>query len=316
MEDSASTQIYRELRDRIVTGALAPGDRIPSARQIKKQWGVAIATATKALARLQQDGLVSATRGVGTTVVAKKAVPRPTSGAAAHALGVDRIVACATAIADHQGIAALSMRSIASELGVATMSLYRHVPSRDALIDLMIDAAYGEVRLPPAPPGDWRARLALFARGQWQLYVRHPWLPHAMSITRPQLTPNGMAHTEWAMTALDGTGLDLAAQIRVAIACTAHARAHALDLELERHATLDSGMTPDEWFAAQAETLHAITTTRELPLLARVAAAPDIALDPETVFMFGLECLLDGVAVLIDRGRSASGRRRPQPGHP
>jgi len=300
MKDPASARIYRELRDRIIAGTLAPGDRVPSARQIKKQWGVAIATASKALARLRQDGLVSAIRGVGTTVAAKKPGPRAATGSA-HELGVGRIVACATAIADHQGIAALSMRAIASELGVATMSLYRHVPGRDQLVDLMIDAAYGEVTLPAVPPAGWRARLTLLARGQWQLYMRHPWLPHVMSIARPQLAPNGMAHTEWAMRALDGTGLDLAAQIRVAIVLAAHARAHALDVERERHATLDSGMTVDEWFEAQAETLHAIIAARSLRLLARVAAAPEIALDPETVFLFGLDRLLDGVAVLIGR---------------
>src|SRR5215468_8816882 len=60
--------IARELTDRIASGDLQAGDRVPSTRQIASQWGVAIATATKALAELQRRGLVRAVPGVGTVV--------------------------------------------------------------------------------------------------------------------------------------------------------------------------------------------------------------------------------------------------------
>ena len=97
------------------------------------------------------------------------------------------------------------------------------------------------------------------------------------------------------------TDLDLAARMRTTIMLVAHARAHALDLERERHAYQDSGMTVDEWFIAHASALHRITGRGGLRLLAEAAAAPDLALDPDTLFAFGLERLLDGVAVLIQR---------------
>jgi DNA-binding transcriptional regulator YhcF (GntR family) len=61
-------QIAGELRHRIQTGELAPGDRVPSIRAITQRWGVAIATATKALAALRHDGLVKAAPGVGAVV--------------------------------------------------------------------------------------------------------------------------------------------------------------------------------------------------------------------------------------------------------
>lgn len=295
MADPASTRIYRQLREQIVSGVLAPGARVPSAREIVRTWGVAIATASKALARLRDDGLVTARRGAGTTVAARKPPPAPAAG---HELRAERIVAAAIALADRGGLAAVSMRTIAGELGTATMSLYRHVASRDQLIERMVDAAFAELTLPAAMHGGWRPRLERFARGLWQLFVRHPWLPHAMSIARPQLTPSGMAHTEWALAALADTGLDLASKIRTTIALVAHARAHALDLERERNAYQDSGMTVDEWFAAHADTLDRITM-RRMPMLAQVAAAADLALDPETLFGFGLERLLDGVFALI-----------------
>src|SRR5262245_3025938 len=150
MVDPASTRIYRQLREQIVSGVLPPGSRVPSARAIKKTWGVAIATASKALARLREEGLVTARRGAGTTVAARKSssAPRAPGGSSGDDLRIDRIVAAATALADRSGLAALTMRTLASELGVATMSLYRHVTNRDQLVERMVDAAFAEIPLP------------------------------------------------------------------------------------------------------------------------------------------------------------------------
>ncbi|MYR86592.1 GntR family transcriptional regulator, partial [Streptomyces sp. SID685] len=63
---SRSGQIVGELRRRIETGELAPGERVPSTREITRQWGVAMATATKVLTELRREGLVRAVPGVGT----------------------------------------------------------------------------------------------------------------------------------------------------------------------------------------------------------------------------------------------------------
>src|SRR4051812_2488651 len=112
-------RIVHEGRRRIEAGELRPGDRVPSARAITKEWGVAIATATKAHAALREEGLTISRPGVGTVV----AGPAPRRD---HELTRDRIVATAIAIADADGLAELSMRRIAGALGVSTMSLYRH----------------------------------------------------------------------------------------------------------------------------------------------------------------------------------------------
>src|SRR5258707_10107834 len=66
MVDPPYARIVAELRERIETGGLAPGDRVPSTREITRQWGVAMATATKALTALRQAGLVRSVPGVGT----------------------------------------------------------------------------------------------------------------------------------------------------------------------------------------------------------------------------------------------------------
>lgn len=88
---------------------------------------------------------------------------------------VGEVARAGVAIADAEGLAALSMRKVAAELGVGVMSLYTYVPGRDELIELMIDRVYGEHALPD-PTLAWRSRLDRWARESWQLYLSHPWL--------------------------------------------------------------------------------------------------------------------------------------------
>jgi len=79
-------------------------------------------------------------------------------------LDVDRIVAAAVAVADSEGLAALSMRRVAAELGVGAMTLYTHVPGKGELVDLMLDSVLGELYVDDAPTGNWRSRLEAVAR--------------------------------------------------------------------------------------------------------------------------------------------------------
>ena len=101
-------------------------------------------------------------------------------------LAPGRIVAAAMAVADAEGLAGLSMRRVATEIGVATMSLYRHIADKDDLMLKMTDAAFGECRIPAHPPEGWRDQLELAARTLWAMFQRHPWLAPALSVTRPQ----------------------------------------------------------------------------------------------------------------------------------
>ncbi len=147
-------RIAAELRRRIEDGELGPGDSLPSTRQIVRDFGVAMATATKALAALQSDGVARSVPGVGTVVgVAdppSPAVPRRRRGNSPLSRG--RVVAVALQIADGEGLGALSMRRVATHLDVTTMALYRHVSNREHLIRLMADAAFAQFPLPEPPP--------------------------------------------------------------------------------------------------------------------------------------------------------------------
>src|ERR1700754_3520646 len=85
------------------------------------------------------------------------------------------IVAAAVRIADAEGIEAVSMRRLANELGVATMTPYTHVESKDELLDLMRDAVAAEMLLPEPIPEDWRAALRAIAERTRAAYEAHPW---------------------------------------------------------------------------------------------------------------------------------------------
>jgi AcrR family transcriptional regulator len=98
------------------------------------------------------------------------------------------ITAAATALADHDGLDALSMRRLAAVLGTGAASLYRYVATREDLLDLMTDETAAEFDL-PTPSGDWRADLLAVARQAREIMRRHPWLPD-LTVTRPVLGPH------------------------------------------------------------------------------------------------------------------------------
>jgi DNA-binding transcriptional regulator YhcF (GntR family) len=283
-------RIVEELKHRIAGGVLKPGDLLPSARAITREWGVAIATATKVLAALQQEGLTRAQPGVGTVV----SQPQQKRGE----LSTAAIVASATRIADTEGLEALSMRRVATDLDVATMSLYRYVPSKDELVLQMIDSALGEAAFPEHAPGHWRPRMELAARLLWTVLLRHRWLAGAMTVARPQLLPNALTYADWVLTALDEAGLDTSERLYVHVSMFSFARGVALSLAEEAEAEQETGIDADEWMERQGPALSALVGERD-SAVARLAAEGNPEFDLERLFEFGLARLLDGVEVWL-----------------
>jgi AcrR family transcriptional regulator len=321
--DPPYTRIVSEIRRRIGAGELRAGERVPSTRQISQEWGVAIATATKVLTALRQEGLVRAIPGVGTVVnpaepasePAREAVHGPVAVPGGNTLTRQRIVAAAISVADREGLGALSMRRVANELGAATMSLYRHVQNKDELVLLMLDAVFAEVTLPDPPPPGWRERIDLVARLQWATFRRHPWLARVISFTRPVPAPHAMAHTELAMSALDGLGFDPITALYLIVAVTGHVLATAVNLESEFEALQNTGVTPDEWMRAYEPKMAEAAVLERFPRLLAVGLEPDFDMDLDTVFEIGLELVLDGLAARIERGQvpaSPAARHEPR----
>ncbi|WP_445269783.1 TetR/AcrR family transcriptional regulator C-terminal domain-containing protein [Streptomyces sp. DSM 41634] len=305
--DPPYLRIVAAIRQRIANGELAPGERVPSTRQLAAQWGVALATATKALTTLRLEGLVEARPRIGTVVAeTTRAAParrRPSSAPdAEQELSLDRIVRTAIEIADAEGLQALSMRGVAARLGVAAMSTYRYVPSKEDLVLHMADAAFGEESCPADAPGDWRARIELGGRTLWGLYRKHPWLAQLGSLTRPLLVPNLMVHGEWMLAALDGHGLDPTTLFDIHVLLYSHVQGLAAHLELEAHAEAATGQSEEQWMDSRAPALRGLVESGRFPTFTRVVGSfedgYDLRLD--ALFELGLKALLDGLAPLVD----------------
>ncbi|WP_066367112.1 GntR family transcriptional regulator [Herbidospora mongoliensis] len=298
-------QIVAEIRARILSGDLRPGERMPSIREIAQRWGVAVATATKVMATLRDEGLVETRVGAGTVVGAGRKrpgtpapPPRPRrAGGSRQALNRKQVLRAAVAIADVEGLDAVSMRRLAAELGVGPMSLYRHVANKDELVTQMTDEVFGETELPVPGPDGWRAKLELISRRQWELCGRHLWLPRAISFTRPSLVPNVMAHTEWILRALDGLGLPMTIRIREALTLHALVLTLALSMAAEVEAEQETGVTLDRWWLARRQQADDLLDSGRFPLLATLTE--EDASDANALFEYSLACHLDGFAVLV-----------------
>jgi AcrR family transcriptional regulator len=324
--------IAAELRRRITAGELPPGAKVPSTRKIAGEWGVALATAAKALTTLTREGLVRAEPRSGTVVTGTAPAPAPgpgtghgtghgsgsgsgrrvASGGREHRGGVpaaspgrrpgdltrDRIVRAAIEIADDEGLAALSMRAVAARLAVAPMAPYRYVSGKGHLIALMADAAYGERTYPAPLPADRRARLELCARTLWSLYRAHPWLAHLAPLTRPMALPNLAAHAECALSAFTGLGLTAAEQCDLHVLLFSYIQGVAIHLEREQQALSATGQSEDDWMNSQLPAMEKITASGRYPNFGTMVTTLstegyDLVLDD--LFELGLRSLLDGL---------------------
>lgn len=209
---------------------------------------------------------------------------------------IDGIARTAIALADERGVAALSMRRIATSLGAAPMSLYTYVPGKAELLELMLDTVYARMPLADTTGRPWRERLTAVAEENRELYRAHPW---AIAITtdRPVLGPGAMAKYEHELEAFSGLGLaDVAIDDSLAFL-----------LSFVRSAVRDPASTPtttdEQWWRTNEPLLARMFDPTTYPNAARIGAAAGnrhgTAFDPEHAFEFGLQRVLDGLSGLI-----------------
>ena len=222
--------------------------------------------------------------------------PRPT-------LTLAQIVDTAIAVADTDGIDALSMRRIARDLDVGAMSLYRYVPGKGELLDLMLDRVSAIGDLPDkATELTWRETLELSARGSRDLFLRHPWLLQ-VNWARPVLGPNTLAAVEFVIAGLDGVGLTDQERIMVLSSVDSYVTGSVRQQIMYTNAAVETGVSDDEFWAAQYPVLERAMATGAYPAMAALA---ENAFDAgwEETFEFGLSCLLDGLERFIANLRS------------
>jgi AcrR family transcriptional regulator len=216
-------------------------------------------------------------------------------------LTLDWIVTAAIEIADAEGLEALSMRRVADALGVGTMSLYRYVPGKAELLDLMLDRISGPDPSVDSLGDDWRSAMEALGRDMWRLYTRHPWLPF-VDQSRPLLGPNSLDGFELALRGLTDSGLTSQQQVNAISVLEAFvssaARLHNNAVTAEQR----TGMSAEEFWRAQTPVLEKAMSSGRYPL---VAALDDdaFAATAEEFFEFGLQRLLDGLEALVNRRR-------------
>ncbi|MFC0509272.1 TetR/AcrR family transcriptional regulator [Micromonospora costi] len=210
------------------------------------------------------------------------------------------IVAAGVAVADAEGLAAVSMSRVAKELGAATMALYRYVGAKDELLTLMVDAAYGESPRASGQGPDWRAALRRWAWAERAALHRHPWVVR-VPISGPPLTPCQLSWMEDGLRCMDDTGLTAGEKMSVMLLVTGYVRNEVLLSVQIQEASESSGRRPDEIMPEYARRLARLADPVRFPALHAVLAsgAIDQDDDPDDEFAFGLDRILDGVEALV-----------------
>lgn len=219
----------------------------------------------------------------------------------------------ALTIADAGGLCALSMRALGEELGVAAMAVYRYVPGKEALLELLLEAAYSELPDELSQGQAWQGRLRTVATDAWTLYVAHPWMLQ-ISVQRPSLGPHAIRKYERELSALADTGLsDLEMDLAVA-AVSDFVRGCARGANEARFAPEATGQTDAEWWSAHAAHLARLVDPGRFPLAVRVGSAAGAAYggptDSARTFEFGLERLICGIEEYIESRIKRSARDR------
>jgi len=210
----------------------------------------------------------------------------------------------AMALADASGLEALTMRALGERLSVSAMSLYRYVPGKPELLDLVVELAYAELpdTLPEAP---WEMRLRRVALDTWALYQRHPWMLE-VSTYRASLGPHSIRKYERELSAVADAGLgDLDMDLVVA-AVSDYVRGAARNAVDARTAMQVTGDSDEEWWALHAALLQQLVDPEVFPLAVRIGAKAGAAYggttDPARSFAFGLARLIEGVRLFASTG--------------
>lgn len=226
------------------------------------------------------------------------------------------VVRAALDVADAEGIEAVSMQRVSKELGFTTMSLYRHVDSKEDLLVLMLDTAMEGAPPGPRDDGDWRAGLEEWCHGVLELYRHRSWVVR-VSFAGPPGGPNGLRWMEAGLRELVGSGLDVGEAVQMLMLLSAALR-ESVRLETDMAgAARSTGNTPAEVERDYSRGLRRVVSEEEFPtislmLQARVlepestAEAPEGVGEPTHELDFGIRRVLDGIESYV-RADGATG---------
>lgn len=220
----------------------------------------------------------------------------------------DDVVQAAMQIADEDGLAAVTMAAVAARVGFTTMATYRYFPNKEALLDAIVDAAFGTPPRPAEPRGNWRDELGKWSRAKRAMLCARPWLAELPFVAAPH-GPNWLSWLEAVTAALAMTGLtspDIGEMIGVIDGFTRGASDTAISLARYRA----RGMSDQEWAAAVGADLGRAIGDPRFPRFAALLTTPSDG-RPRTMeesFDFGLQRVLDGIELYV---KSATTRAAP-----
>jgi AcrR family transcriptional regulator len=203
----------------------------------------------------------------------------------------DAIVATAIRLLDAEGLDALSMRRIADELGTGAASLYWHVGSKDALLDLIFDEIIGEVSIPAPEPDRWRDQIKGVARAQRAVSLRHPYVVR-ISIGRIPMGPNALRYSEQVLAILRAGGVPPRLAVQGSHLLISTVNGFTLD---ETDAGDGGGPSAAKEAAEMARDYLASLPASQFPQLVELADEYSYA-DPDERFELLIDIFTDGLA--------------------
>ncbi|WP_435738162.1 TetR/AcrR family transcriptional regulator C-terminal domain-containing protein [Cellulosimicrobium sp. PMB13] len=224
--------------------------------------------------------------------------PTPGTRGRKPRLTLDDVVRAGIGVAQEGGLDALSMRRVATELGVGAMSLYTYVPGRTELVDLMIDRAYGELDLPVAG-APWRSALAQYAHETWSLYLRHPWILQT-NMYRAPLAPHVLDAQEAGLRTIVDTGLSELQVVDTLALVDNYVQGLARSTIAETTERDATGVGNDEYWTTLGSFWEDWFDVERYPVMTRIYVAGGFDA-PQGPFEASLDRLLDAVEMAIDR---------------
>ncbi len=219
---------------------------------------------------------------------AEQTAPRPP-------LNRDRILAAAVQIADERGVGAVTMREVASRLGVEAMSLYNHVANKDDILDGMADFVAEQFDL-PEDVNSWREAMRRRALSAHEVFGRHPWAPMLFD-SRESSGPARLHYFDWVLGKLMTAGFSVDGAARAFSLLDSYIYGFGMQ---QFNFSGDSEAAPEE----MAEAILEYIPVETYPYLHRMAShAMQVGYDAEADFDFGLEIILDGLERILDESR-------------
>jgi len=214
------------------------------------------------------------------------------------------VVQAAMAIADKEGLSAVTMHAVAARLGFTTMAVYRYFPSKETLLDAVIDAGLGSPPPLREPRADWRTEVTQWSHAKRATLIARPWLAELPFVAAPH-GPNWLSWLEAIANSFARAGLvgeDIGQMLSIVDGYTRGASDTAVSLARARA----RGITEAEWAAGVGADLGRAIGDPRFPHFAALITAP-LQARPRTLeesFDLGLQCVLDGIERYVEATRA------------